>query len=158
MNLSASQRRELEWVSRHGQPAHLRPKALALLNLADGLALSRTAKIFRLCRASLYAWKERYLREGLEGLEVHAGRGRKAQADLQEIESFVRRSPREFGLRRTRWTLQALAEIVPSLRGFSPYGVQKALARAGFHYKRGQPWIHSPDPQYEEKKTPSKRR
>lgn len=158
MELSSSQRDELQWFSRNGQPAHVRVKALALLNLDGGMALSQVARIFRFSRAALYAWIERYSDQGIVGLRVQPGRGRKARADLKEIERYVRRAPREFGLRQTRWTLKALADVVPSLRGFTPYGVQKALARAGFHYKRGQPWVHSPDPQYEEKKTPSKRR
>jgi len=75
-----------------------------------------------------------------------------AKADAREIERYVRQSPRNFGIGRTHWTLTTLVQVVPSLRGFSPYGAQKALARAGFGYKRGQPHVHSPDPQYEVKK------
>ena len=97
MNLSASQRRELDWLSRNGHPAHLRPKALALLNLADGLPLRRTAKIFRFTRASLYLWKARYLREGIEGLEVHSGRGRKARAEVLALAFDHRRQLEELG-------------------------------------------------------------
>jgi hypothetical protein len=34
----------------------------------------------------------------------------------------------------------------------STAGVKKALERCGFAYKRGQPHLHSPDPEYEAKK------
>jgi hypothetical protein len=80
-----------------------------------------------------------YSRLGLDGLKVQKGRGRKPTADLEEIVRYVRQSPRTFGCDRTRWTLVLLANVVPSLKGFSPYGVQKALRRVGITYKRGQP-------------------
>lgn len=151
MNLS-QQGRELERVARCGQPAYMRTKALVLLNLAEGRPVGQVARIFRVSRQSIYAWRGRYGEEGIQGLRVRPGRGRKAEADEKEMERYVRQSPRRFGVQRTRWTLKTLAEVVPSLKGFSPYGVQKALARAGYRYKRGQPHVHSPDPQYEEKK------
>ena len=152
MRISDRQRKELGWVAQHGQPAYLRIKALALLNLADQRPVVDVARMFRVSRSPLYAWQTRYAEEGVEGLRVRAGRGRKAKADPEEIERCLRRSPREFGLSQTRWSLTALAAVVPSLKGFSAFGVQKALARVGYRYKRGQPSLHSPDPHYEEKK------
>lgn len=152
MEITRRQRQELERAARHGQPAYVRSKALTLLNLADGRAVREVARIFRVSRPSVYLWRRRFLREGPEGLRVHPGRGRKPRADPQEIEEHLRQSPRQFGLEQTRWTLAALARAVPSLQGFTPYGVQKALERAGFHYKRGQPSLHSPDPDYGVKK------
>lgn len=149
---SRRKHKELEWTGRHGQPAYVRIKALAVLNLLEGKSPTEVARMFRVSRAALYLWRTRYEESGVEGFRVRSGRGRKAQARPDEIERYLRQSPRAFGLRRTRWTLQALAEVVPSLKGFSPYGVQKALERAGYRYKRGQPWIHSPDPEYDQKK------
>jgi transposase len=152
MVIPREQRQDLERAARCGQPAYVRSKALVLLNLADGRAVREVARIFRVSRPSVYAWRERFLREGLGGLWVRSGRGRKPRADAEEIEEHLRQSPRHFGLDRTRWTLEGLAQVVPSLKGFTPYGVQKALGRAGFHYKRGQPSLHSPDPDYGVKK------
>lgn len=152
MNLTKEQRAELERVARQGQPAYVRAKALVLLNRAEGRAISELARVFRVSRQAIYGFQRRYGRVGIESLWVQPGRGRKGRADPKEIERYVRQSPRNFGVTRTRWTLESLAAVVPSLRGFSPFGVQKALIRAGFRYKRGQPHVHSPDPQYEVKK------
>lgn len=152
MDLTDEQRAELERVARHGQPAYVRTKALVLLNRADGRAVSVLARLFRVSRQAIYDWQRGHERAGVKSLWVRPGRGRKARADRNEIERYVRQSPRNFGVARTRWTLQSLAAVVPSLRGFSRSGVQKALERAGYRYKRGQPHVHSPDPQYEEKK------
>lgn len=152
MKITEQQRKELEHVVRCGQPAYMRRKALVALNLAEGRSITEVARIFRVSRQSVYEWRRRYLEEGVDGLRVRSGRGRKARADLEELERYVRQSPRNFGVPRTRWTLAALAEVVPSVKGFSAYGVQRALARAGISYKRGQPRVHSPDPDYEVKK------
>ena len=108
----------------------LRTKALVLLNVGEGRGVCELAKIFRVSRQSVHAWQKRYREQGIEGLGVQPGRGRKPKADGKEIERYLRQSPRRFGVARTRWTLQALADAVPCLKGFSPYGVQKALARA----------------------------
>jgi transposase len=150
--LSTEEIRELRHLARHGEPGYLRIKALALLNLHAGRSVTEVARLLLVSRESLYAWRRRYRESGVSGLLVAAGRGRRGKADLREIEDYLRQSPRRFGLRQTRWSLQALAEVVPSLRGFSAFGVQKALRRAGYRYKRGQPHLHSPDPAYAEKK------
>jgi transposase len=152
MEITEQQRKELDHVARCGQPAYIRRKALVVLNLSEGRSISEVATIFRVSRPSVYEWRRRYLDEGVDGLRVRPGRGRKAKADLEELERYIRQSPRSFGIARTRWTLATLAEVVPSVKGFSAYGVQKALARAGIGYKRGQPRLHSPDPDYEGKK------
>jgi transposase len=152
MEVIRSAREELEAVARRGQPGYVRIKALALLNVADGTSVSEVARTLRVSRVSVYRWQRRYGETGVAGLVVQAGRGRRSTVDLSELESFIRRSPRECGLRQTRWTLKALARVVPSLNGFSAFGVQKVLRRAGYRYKRGQPWVHSPDPHYEGKK------
>ena len=152
MSLTAPQREELERFGRCGEPAYLRRKAWVLLNLDRGERVADVATQFRVSREALYQWQRRFRAQGIAGLRIRPGRGRKPQADPQQIERYLRQSPRQFGVPRTRWSLQTLADTVPSLKGFSPRGVQKALARAGYRYKRGQPSLHSPDPQYEVKK------
>ena len=82
---------------------------------------------------------------------VAPGRGRKRQVDEEELIAYASQSPRAFGINRSRWTLRLLAQTVPSLQGFSEAGVLKALRRCGFSHKRGQPWMMSPDPEFEKK-------
>ena len=152
MELTAEQRRELELIARRGEPAALRRKALALLHLAQGWPVQQVATVLRVTRRSVYQWRDRYQAAGVAGWRLRPGRGRKAKADLEQLKDYVRQSPRTFGVARTRWTLETLAQVVPSIKGFSLFGVHKALQRAGITYKRGQPVLHSPDPQYQGKK------
>lgn len=152
MRFSDDQRRELWQAARHAAQAHVRVKALVLWNVANGRTKSEAAIFAGVTRTTLDQWIKRYLAEGVGGLSIKKGRGRKEQIDLEELHEYLRQSPRQFGLEQNRWTLRTLAETVPSLKGVAESSVYRALRRMGFGYKRGQPSVHSPDPQYEEKR------
>jgi len=77
----------------------------------------------------------------------HTG-AEEAAAELQEV---IRRSPRLYGLKRSRWWLDGLRQVVSWLRGLSLAGVHKLLRRLGIRYKRGRRYVHSPDPEYDQK-------
>src|SRR3990172_9360292 len=110
MQITCDQRRELQEAVRSGHPMYIRTKALVLLNLAEGRSVQDVSRVLRVSRPSVYLWQLRYLQEGLWGLRVHPGRGRKPKADLEEVRQYVRQSPRRYGLSRTRWTLASLAQ------------------------------------------------
>lgn len=144
--------RELETLMKHAPKAHVRRKATALWNLAQGRSQREVAAFLGASRASIIEWKQRFETEGVAGLDLRPGRGRPSRANEEEIEAVLRQSPRNFGIPQTRWTLDLLAQVVPSLRGFTPSGVWRALRRSGLSYKRGQPLLHSPDPAYVQKR------
>lgn len=152
LHVNVQEFEELRTLMRRAEKSYVRVKATALWNLARGKSRREVADLLGVSLVSVTAWVKRYRREGVAGLAVRPGRGRKAQASGSEVEEYVRQSPRAFGRSETRWTLRALAQEVPSLKGFSAAGVWKVLERAGFRYKRGQPHLHSPDPAYAEKR------
>lgn len=154
LKITEAQREELRGLMRRGEKAHVRMKATALWNLAQGKSRQEVADFLGVSKASLSTWTQRFGREGPSGLAIRPGRGRKPQVVTAEIETYLRQSPRAWGVDQTRWTLEALRQVVPSLHGFTVAGVWKALNRAGFRYKRGQPQRHSPDPAYGEKRGP----
>jgi hypothetical protein len=67
------------------------------------------------------------------------------------VREAVRRSPRLFGLERSRWRLADLGRAVPWLRGRPPGSVHRLLRRLRVRYKRGRRYLHSPDPAYDAK-------
>ena len=81
LNLSAAQQAELEGVRDRHERGYMREKAAALLKIAAGQVASQVAQ-HGLLKAHdpdiVYRWIERYEREGVDGLQVRAGRGRKA--------------------------------------------------------------------------------
>lgn len=152
MEFSQADIEELRHAARHDERAYVRTKALALLSAAAGRTYTAIGPIFGAHRETVGRWVKRFAQDGIASLYIAPGRGRKGQADPQELAVYLRQSPQRFGVARTRWTLRLLAETVPSLRGMSDAGVFRALQRAGFRYKRGQPAVHSPDPDYGEKR------
>jgi transposase len=80
VELSTVQRQELEQARNHHPLAYVREKAAAILKVANGES-GRAVALHGLLRHrrpyTVYDWIARYQAEGLEGLKVKAGRGRK---------------------------------------------------------------------------------
>jgi len=78
---------------------------------------------------------------------------------LEALQDLLHRSPRDFGLDTSVWTL-SLAARISFQQGLTPRlvsgeSVRRALKRLGKSWKRAKHWITSPDPQYLLKKTPA---
>ena len=78
--------------------------------------------------------------------------------NLEALRDLLHRSPREFGLLRSTWSLPLAAKtafdlglVAVPITGSS---VRRALLRLSVSWKRAKHWITSPDPLYLRKKTP----
>lgn len=151
MEWSPEQVAELSQASHHHPKPGVRIKARAVLAVTKGHTHELVAQVFDVSRVSVGEWVRAFRGHGVPALEIAPGRGRKRQIDDVELAAYARQAPETFGVERSRWTVAALAEVVPSAQGLSPEGVRKALHRQGLRHKRGQPWLHSPDPEYEKK-------
>jgi transposase len=79
--LSESQRQELEAVRDKDPRAYMRERAAALLKIASGesgLQVAQHGLLKRRDPDSIYRWIHWYEAEGIAGLKVRAGRGRKS--------------------------------------------------------------------------------
>ncbi len=158
MDFSSEQLAELERAALRHPDAHVRSRAIAVRAVALGHTRVHLSDILPYTAFSIGQWCRDYHQRGLDAFRIAPGRGRPSHVDTKEVLLRLRRSPREFGIDRSRWTLAALGQACPSLGGMSERGILDVVHRLGFRFKRGQPWIHSPDPLYDEKKTPSKKR
>ena len=154
--LSEVQQAELDQLSRTHPQAGMRLKALAIRAVASGHRRQQVGAILHVSPYTVGQWCRAYERGGWGALEIRPGRGRRSRVDAREVEDYVRQSPRNFGVARTRWTLQLLAEKVPCLAGLHPSAVWHVLRRLGISYKRAEPWLHSPDPDYFKKNARSR--
>lgn len=157
MEWTQQQLDELNQASKSAVPCYLRFRSLAVWHCARGQSRSATARYLRTTRQSVGKWVRDFRHQGLDGLRIRAGRGRKPRISHDDVMDYFVQSPRNFGIKRTRWTLELLAEHVPSLKGFTRGGVRYMLNKLKVSYKRGQPHSHSPDPDYDEKKRGLKR-
>ena len=76
---------------------------------------------------------------------------------LETLQDLLHRSPRNFDLDTSVWTLPLIARISfeegLTSRPVSGESVRRALTRLGKSWKRAKQWITSPDPHYLLKKT-----
>jgi len=80
IQLTPEQREELEHIRDHHEKPYVRERAAAILKIADGMSGRQVALNGLLKRRdpdSIYAWVRRYLAEGVTGLRIRPGRGRK---------------------------------------------------------------------------------
>ena len=80
IELTDAQRAELEDVRNHHPKPYMRERVAAILKIAGG-ASGREVARHRLLRPhwpdTIYEWVKRYQAEGIEGLKIRPGRGRK---------------------------------------------------------------------------------
>ncbi len=78
--LAPEQRQELTDLRDHDPRPYVRERAAALLKIADGTSGLQVAQ-FGLLKPrdpdTIYAWVKRYQEQGIPGLMIRAGRGRK---------------------------------------------------------------------------------
>lgn len=80
LELSTEQRAELIKQRNSAPLPYLRERCAAMLKIADGMtpaAVARCGLLRRYDPDAIYEWRRRYLQEGLPGLRIKAGRGRK---------------------------------------------------------------------------------
>jgi hypothetical protein len=71
-----------------------------------------------------------------------------AEIAAAEVEMVLHQSPRQYGLKQTRWRLQDVGRALNWLEGLSEPGIYKVLKRLGFSRKQALNFIRSPDPNY----------
>ena len=161
LHLSDEQLQELRHLRDTGEPAYLRERAAAVLKIAAGTSPHKVAQSGLLKRRkpdTVYEWLRRYREQGIQGLQHKPGKGRKpafaplseedAESELQDV---VYRDPSVLPSQQTRWTLSILGATVSWLNDMSIPGVRSVLRRLGISYKRGRPYMRSPDVEYTQK-------
>jgi transposase len=77
-------------------------------------------------------------------------------APLEALQELLHRSPRDFGLPTSRWTLEGAAQVCFE-QGLTPVRVsdetiRQAVKRLKVGWLRAKRWVDSPDPAYARKK------
>jgi transposase len=80
LDLSEEQEHELKHAVKHAPKAYVRMKAAAILKVKRGQSMRQVARhglLHPVAEETVRKWINRYLAEGLPGLLVQRGRGRK---------------------------------------------------------------------------------
>lgn len=68
-----------------------------------------------------------------------------------ELTERLQRSPGLSGLARSRWWLGGIRLALVALHNYTLAGIWSILDRLKLSYKRGREYLHSPDPEYDDK-------
>jgi transposase len=163
IELNDVQRAELEKTRDRNPLAYLRERAAAVLKIAAGASGRSTAQDGLLKPHSpdtLYEWVKRYIAQGVEGLKIRAGRGRKpayaptyvkAEEAQEALLHTLHQSPMTLGQPGTRWQLATLLAACGWLNLHTVSGLSQLLQRLDIHYKQARRHVHSPDVNYVDK-------
>jgi transposase len=156
--LSRAERKHLQEIVRHQRgEARLYRRARMILLASGGDSVRSIARQLGTCRARVRLWLGRFERLGLDGLVDETRSGRPATITALERHQVVAaacQSPEAFGLARTVWSREALAEAVVSaglVRAISPSTVAEILDDAEIRPHRVKMWCHSTDPDFQKK-------
>jgi transposase len=161
--LMPEQEEQLKHIRDTDDRSYMRESAAAILKVASGISGHQVALNGLLKPRdpdTVYEWIHRYQAEGIDGLLVKPGRGRKPSyfpkyQDKEEAKEAilhtVRRDPSMFGTSESRWSLDLISRVCDWLRIKNPSGLSQLLKRLRISYKRGRSYVHSPDPHYQQK-------
>lgn len=90
LELTGTQRLELERGFRLGDKHCFRMRCRAVLLKADGLSAAKAGVQTEMSPVSVSTWVKRYTAEGIDGLKTHPGRGRKPIMDSSDEEAVRR--------------------------------------------------------------------
>ena len=92
IQLSPEQLRLLEKGYKHGRAHFLRQRCLAVLLKAQGMSSPKIAGKVDLCQQSINQWVDRFMAEGIEGLENRPGQGAKPIISKEFDEETIRQA------------------------------------------------------------------
>ncbi len=103
IELTATQREELEDGYRNGQTHSFRQRCLMILLKSEERTSVEVVGILGGCEMTVNNWLKRYRSEGIKGLRTRPGRGRKAilqAADFEQVKAAVKQSRQKISVAR----------------------------------------------------------
>ncbi len=140
-NELTSSQEQLHHLVRTDADPRVRHRAHALLLVAHGQSVSAVARLFATAGHCVRTWRERFLVEGRAGLLDRPRRGRPpklGEDDLDFLRQALERSPQDYGLLVTVWSIRELQALVQRERGIkvSVYTLHRVVHALGYRYRR----------------------
>jgi len=116
-------------------------RAYIILLSDTGLSAPAISKLLRRNIHTIRLWLNRYISEGISGLEGKKHPGRppvKAKVIENKIDSLLNSSPQDYGYQESGWQISILCDWFEKNENClaCPNTIAKALKRRGFIYKR----------------------
>lgn len=132
---------QLHHLMRTDPDPRVRHRAHALALVAQGQSVSAVARLFATAGHCVRTWRERFLVEGRAGLLDRPRRGRPpklGEDDLDFLRQALERSPQDYSLLVTVWSIRELQALVQRERGIevSVYTLHRVVHALGYRYRR----------------------
>jgi transposase len=148
LTLSSRDRRTLEAIARSGTvQARLARRARTILLLAGGESVRRTGQQVGLAPRMVQHWKQRFIAEGVPGLDDAPRPGRPRAIPVSKEARILADTQRRPPAPLTRWSSRALAKR----HGVSQSFVSRLWRRHGLKPHQLDYYVASPDPDFEVK-------
>lgn len=85
-SLTADQQKTLEEGYKHGKTHDFRLRCHCILLSAQGKSVPELKALFEVSHYTIYKWFNRFESEGVSGLKIRSGRGRKRKLDIDNKE------------------------------------------------------------------------
>lgn len=122
-------------------------RARILIALDEGQAVTQVARTLHVSRPTVYAWKRRYLKEGLDGLEDRPRPGRPTTLDDKTVERILFLTTQRIPEEATHWSTRLMAQYAD----VTQWQVRKVWAAADLKPHRIKTFKISNDPRFAEK-------
>lgn len=144
--LSKEERETLEKLSKGRRTSvRLVERAKIVLRSADGLQNKEIASELGVTRRTVARWRNRFVRQGLAGIEKDAPRpGRHRSISAAVVEEIVRKTTQERPVGGTHWSTRTLAKVV----GVSEATVRRIWKRHGLKPHLSKSFKLSNDPDF----------
>jgi transposase len=149
---------DLELLVMYATEAHLqqKSKALTILGRYKGLSDATISTILQFAPSTSRKYFDTYCRFGLTRLFGHPPNSTEATEipwATKQLLELLHHKPLTFGITRTTWTLQSLANAFEKQHGItiSLSSVSRYVKKAGYGWKKARRVLSSPDPNYREK-------
>ncbi len=145
--VSDSDRKVLEsWVRSTSVPAGLARRARIVLLASEGVGTNEIVDKVGSTRPTVIGWRNRYMTEGLAGLDDRPKKGREPEIDqIEVINATLQPPPEQLGV--THWSSRILGKQL----GISNVTVAKIWKRWGIKPWRQETFKFSTDPELEAK-------
>lgn len=139
----------LRELARSHPDAQARQRAVILLLLSAGATWVVGTAALGCSTATVGRWAERYRTDGVAAVTARPVRGRRlAHWAVTVVGWVLARTPRDFGLARSRWSCEAVAVVLREdchVR-VGREAVRVCLHQAGLVWRRPRPVLRRPDP------------
>ncbi len=148
LRIRKADRRELtSWLRSRSVDRGLAERARIVLMSSEGMSATTISTKLQVSRPTVYKWRERYLAEGMHGLQDRARTGRPTKLTEAKIKRILHLTTERIPKEATHWSTRLMAKYA----GVTQWQVRQVWAAASLKPHRLKTFKISNDPRFAEK-------